>query len=141
VPTAAIVATALAIIVVVADLSRTVPEFTDGQCKDVATGRAPVHSAPVGGEETGYIVGAGQAVSGPCRYFIDNTGDPGNGHWFMQVTYTSPNSRYGYGYIWVQQLAYGSSHSCDRDGYNGSSGYHAYAINSDACLLTNYPEP
>src|SRR5271154_5526566 len=137
---AAVLTMVLIVIAVAAKPSPGVPGFIDGQCQDVASARAPVHSAPVGGDETGHIAVTGQTVTGTCRYFIDDSGDAGNGSWFMQVTDSGPNSSYGYGYIWVQQLAYGSSHSCDRDGYNGSSGYHPYAINSDACLLIIYPQ-
>jgi hypothetical protein len=136
---AAVLTMVLAVLAVTAKPSPEMPGFADGQCQDVARARAPVHSAPVEGDETGYIAVNGQTVTGPCRYFIDESGDSGNGRWFMQVTDSGPNSSYGYGYIWVQQLAYGSSHSCDRDGYNGSSGYHSYAINSDVCLLIIYP--
>jgi hypothetical protein len=133
--TVAIAAAILTIAAVVAERSSDAPVFTNGQCRDWAVERAPVHSAPVSGDETGYIVNAGQMVTGSCQYFIDNNGDSGSGHWFMQVTYSGPNDNLGYGYIWIQQLAYGSSHSCDRDGYNGSSGYHSYDINSGACQL------
>jgi hypothetical protein len=133
--TVAIAALIPANVAVVAERSSGAPAFTNGQCRDWAIGRAPVHSAPVGGDETGYTVNAGQMVTGSCQYFTDDNGDSGNGNWYMQVTYSGPNDSSGYGYVWIQQLAYGSSHSCDRDGYNGSSGYHSHDINSGACQL------
>jgi hypothetical protein len=100
----------------------------DGNCVDWAIAQpTAVHSTWSDTTGSSYLISSGTKVSGDC-YYVNNTSEA---HWYMEM-YTSRFSS-GFGYIWVQRLSYGSSHSCDDDG-------HAYAIaygNGNCRLVDN----
>jgi hypothetical protein len=70
----------------------------------------------------------GDKVTGTCQYYNNSSEQ----HWYMQVFLTTgPSQPYPIGYIWVQRLSYGSSHTCDDDG-------HPYSIGSGNCPLIQH---
>lgn len=54
-----------------------------------------------------------RGVTGNCTY-VDNPYVGSDGHWFMRVALASG----GVGYIWVQRLAFGAHHQCNKEGAN-----------------------
>lgn len=67
----------------------------------------------------------GTAVWGTCRYY-NNTSE---NRWYMEIT----RSNGGLGYIWVQELQYGSAHNCFV-----SNSLDLLPIGSASCPLQNY---
>jgi hypothetical protein len=67
----------------------------------------------------------GNRVTGTCQYYNNRS----EHHWYMQVFVTTgPNQPYYSGYIWVQRLSYGSTHTCNDDG-------HTHSVGSGNCPL------
>ena len=98
----------------------------DWGCVDYAIAQpTAVHLNPSEGSLLIKFKNAGDEVTGTCQYYNNSS----EHRWYMQVFVTTgPNQPYPIGYIWVQRLSYGSSHTCDDDG-------HAYSIGSSNCPL------
>jgi hypothetical protein len=99
------------------------------QCFDFAKPNPTnVRSLPSDGSNSPIIaqLSPNTAVTGDCRYY-NNTSE---GRWYMEII----RSNGGYGYIWVQELKYGSDHNCFV-----SNSLDLQPIGSSAsCPLQNY---
>lgn len=98
---------------------------TDGNCGDNTIAQpTPVHSRPTDTSPTIKFKNQNEWVTGTCVYFSHQ--DPDGQHWFMTV-YLGGG---GFGYIWIQRLAFGQYHLCDDDG-------NTYTIGQNSrCPLT-----
>jgi hypothetical protein len=84
------------------------PASASNPCSDLTIYEpTPVHANPA--DDSGVIktLPKDYGVTGPCIYIANSFSF---GHWFMQVALASG----GYGYIWVQRLAFGSHHQCNK---------------------------
>ena len=85
----------------------------------------PVHLLPAADSLVIKFKHPGNRVTGTCQYYNNRS----EHHWYMQVFVTTgPNQPYYSGYIWVQRLSYGSTHTCNDDG-------HTHSVGSGNCPL------